>query len=70
MRLFKSVRKGTIVSILLIFITSCVMAQVGGEDTPPGDPDDPTVPISGIEILLAVGGALGIKRIVQRRKES
>jgi hypothetical protein len=35
----------------------------------PGDPGgDPDVPISGVEILLGVGGALGIKRILQKRR--
>jgi hypothetical protein len=35
----------------------------------PGDPGvDPDVPITGIEILLAAGGALGIKRLIANKK--
>jgi len=37
----------------------------------PGDPanGDPDVPISGIEILLAVGGFLGIKKLLAGSKK-
>ena len=35
----------------------------------PGDPGgNPTVPITGIEILLAAGGLLGIKRLISNKK--
>ena len=33
----------------------------------PGDPTEP-VPITGIEILLALGGLLGIKKIIDARR--
>jgi hypothetical protein len=38
----------------------------------PGDPGggDPDVPITGIEILLALGGVLGIKRILGLNRNS
>jgi len=38
----------------------------------PGDnpPDNPPVPISGIGYLLALGGALGIKKIYDLRKRN
>ena len=37
----------------------------------PGDPGggvDPDVPITGIEILLGIGGALGVKRALNKKK--
>lgn len=35
----------------------------------PGDPSgDPDVPISGLGILIVMGGAFGIKRILERGK--
>ncbi len=48
--------------VMLLFIGTCqaVFAQ-------PGDPDEP-VPITGIEILLGIGGALGAKRIIDSRR--
>ena len=37
----------------------------------PGDPGgDPDVPITGIEILLGLGGALGVKRLMGVRGKS
>ncbi len=36
----------------------------------PGDPGgDPDVPISGIEILLALGGFMGLKKILSGSKK-
>ena len=44
--------------VLLLFIPGILIGQ-------PGDPGgDPDVPITGIEILLALGGMLGIKRLM------
>jgi len=35
----------------------------------PGDPGgDPDVPISGIEILLVIGGALGFKKLIGSKR--
>lgn len=36
----------------------------------PGPPPDPDVPITGIEILLGLGGALGVKRLMGVRSKS
>jgi hypothetical protein len=37
----------------------------------PGDPGgNPTVPITGLEVLLLVGGALGIKKILGKDKKN
>ena len=37
----------------------------------PGDPGgDPDVPITGIEILLALGGLLGIKKLYGSKRKS
>lgn len=40
---------------------------------PPGDPaggvkPDTTVPITGIEILISIGGLIGVKRLLRNRK--
>lgn len=40
-----------------------VFAQPGNPDTPENE-----VPISGIEILILLGGALGIKKVLDFRK--
>ena len=51
--------------IFISMITTIVlMAQ-------PGDPGgNPDVPITGIEILLGLGGALGVKRLLGVRGKS
>lgn len=37
----------------------------------PGDPSaDPDVPISGIEILIALGGILGFRKLIARKKSN
>jgi len=52
--------------IALLFLTiSAVEAQPGG-----GGPGDPDVPITGIEILLAAGGVLGMRKLINSRKKS
>ena len=51
-----------IVMIALTLLSADVYAQ-------PGDPSgDPDVPITGIELLLVAGGALGIKKLINTRK--
>ena len=48
--------------VIFILLPAFLLAQ-------PGDPGgDPDVPITGIEILLALGGVLGIKKIFIRNK--
>jgi hypothetical protein len=41
----------------------------GGNPCPGGPPCDPDVPISGIEILLFLGGALGLRKYFSSRKK-
>lgn len=46
------------VIIILFLVPGLLFAQ-------PGDPGgDPDVPITGIEILIALGGTLGIKKLI------
>lgn len=41
-----------------------------GQPDLPGDPDtDPDVPITGIEILVGLGGAFGAKKYFDLRKK-
>lgn len=57
MRLKSVVRFLTVLIGFCLFFTTTLLAQ-------PGDPGgDPDVPISGVEILLALGGVLGIRRL-------
>ncbi len=50
--------------VVLFFLPGFLLAQ-------PGDPGgDPDVPITGIEILLALGGLLGVKRLLGFDKKS
>ena len=49
-----------IIFILMPILGICQPGNPGG-----GDPD---VPITGIEILLATGGAIGIKKLINSRK--
>jgi hypothetical protein len=52
----------------LMCVSACVLyAQVGD----PGGGEDPDeVPITGIEILIGAGGALGLKKLLNKRKKS
>jgi hypothetical protein len=58
--------KSTLAFIIAFFsLLPIVMAQ------PPGDPgggSDPDVPITGIEVLLGVGGVLGARKLMKRKK--
>ena len=51
--------------VLLLITAGKLFAQ-------PGDPNvDPDVPITGIEILISIGGILGIKKlIIDKRKKT
>lgn len=52
---------------LLLSTVLCMVVFVGFAQ--PGNPGgDPDVPITGIEILVALGGFLGIKKFVDRKK--
>jgi hypothetical protein len=51
----------------LLCITSFnLLAQPGD----PGGGEDPDVPITGIEILLGVGGALGARKLAKRKNKT
>lgn len=41
--------------LILLLVSASLLAQ-------PGPPDDPDIPISGIEILLLLGGVLGLRK--------
>jgi hypothetical protein len=46
----------------LMCVSACVLYA---QPDPGGDPD---VPITGIEILIGAGGALGLKKLLGKRK--
>jgi hypothetical protein len=48
--------------LMLLLVSASLFAQ-------PGPPDDPDIPISGIEILLFLGGALGLRKYFSSRKK-
>ncbi|NOS55450.1 MAG: hypothetical protein HOP37_04240 [Cyclobacteriaceae bacterium] len=55
--------------VLALSFLFCVSAVVVYAQ--PGDPGgDPDVPITGIEILIGAGGALGIKKMLKKRKKT
>jgi hypothetical protein len=51
----------------LMCVSACVLYA---QQPPPGDPgpDPDGVPITGIEILIGAGGALGLKKLMNKRK--
>ncbi len=55
--------RSIILALIFISISSVVFGQ-------PGDPSgNPTVPITGIEILLSVGALFGIKQLLGKSKQ-
>lgn len=52
----------------LVIVFSLVSLVVMAQPSDPGGGGNPTVPITGIEILIAAGGALGIRKLIQSRK--
>jgi hypothetical protein len=56
-----------LVSVLFLILVA-VIQSVGQPDLPPPNPDP--VPITGIEILLASGGAYGIYRLTRKGSKS
>ena len=60
----RSLHLSILIILFLVMANFFAMAQPGGGD------EDPDVPITGIEILLAAGGVLGIKRIMGFNRKS
>ena len=52
----------------LIFVGSLQQPAYSQPDPCPLPPCDGDVPITGIEILLVLGGALGIKKVIGSKK--
>ncbi|MEQ8361409.1 MAG: hypothetical protein RH948_01000 [Cyclobacteriaceae bacterium] len=52
--------------LLLTLILSSLAIQAQPPNNPSGDPD---VPITGIEILLAGGALLGLKKLMGKSKQ-
>jgi len=55
-------------AVFFLFTISVAVSQPGGGG--PGGGGDPDVPITGIEILLAAGGLLGVRRLINSKKKS
>ncbi len=49
----------------LVLLFCCILGVVCAQPVDPPDPNN--VPISGIEILLLLGGGLGLKKYLDRR---
>lgn len=58
--------KRTLLTLVFVSLTTFGLFAQPGD--PGGDPDNP-VPITGIEWLLAAGGALGIHRLIKRKNK-
>ena len=52
---------------VLVLVLTVVSIDLFAQPGDPGDPGDNPVPISGIEILLLTGGALGGYKIFRNR---
>ncbi|MBX2916313.1 MAG: hypothetical protein KF856_13665 [Cyclobacteriaceae bacterium] len=64
MKLKELIIKLVLSSLLCMVAVAVSIAQPGN---PSGDPD---VPITGIEILLTLGGLIGIKRFLATKKNT
>jgi hypothetical protein len=61
-----SVYKSAKAVAVLLGLVLCSVSAIAQ----PGDPTtDPDVPITGIEVLLGIGGLYGAKKIMERRKK-
>jgi hypothetical protein len=54
---------------LAFILLSSAVAKTQPGSGPPGNPGNPDVPITGIEILIGAGGAFGLKKILENRKK-
>jgi hypothetical protein len=54
--------------VLMVLGTTCVCVAQPGSD--PNDGAAPGAPISGIEILIGLGGLLGAKKLFAARKKN
>lgn len=54
---------------MLLGISQVSMGQIIPPETPPQEPPPPDVPITGIELLLGLGGLLGAKKYYDFRKK-
>lgn len=59
----------TLAIVILVGTTQPAWAQPPGNPCP-FPPCNPDVPISGIEILLALGGVLGIRKFLSGKKNA
>jgi len=55
-------------AVLLFLTLHIAHGQPGGGG--PGGGGDPDVPITGIGILLAAGGVLGMRKLIRSKKKS
>lgn len=58
-----------LIAFAFLVLTSTITWAQPGNPCPGGPPCDPDVPITGIEWLIAAGGALGLKRFLNSRKK-
>ncbi len=54
---------------ILVWFSSVGIAQPAPDDPPVGDPDENPVPVTGIELLLVAGGALGGYKLFSKSKK-
>jgi hypothetical protein len=60
-------KKQIVLVCILLASLSASFAQPGSN---PGGGVKPGVPITGIEILIAIGGLVGLKKIINSRKKN
>lgn len=62
-------KKIILISVLFVaLVATAALAQPGRNPNGGGRPGTTPVPITGIEVLIALGGFLGIKKILDTRK--
>lgn len=60
-----------VVFIGFSLLTALIASAQPGDPCPGGPPCDPDVPITGIELLIAMGGFLGLRKLfMNNRKEN